>query len=119
MARALERKNAEAGIIAPLTVLLGKLRRSPVAEQFPAARMCSRLASCRNAICGTAPCGGTGLLACDRRRLRRPVQVVTVPTINLCPGSSGFVLQAFDPIQIRDRPTPSKDGWLVRPCGTA
>src|SRR5438445_2798654 len=95
MARAMERKNTEAGIIAPITVLLEKWRRSPVAGQLRAARMCSRLASCRNAICGTAPCDGTGLLACDRRRLRRPVRVVTDPKINLCPGSSGFVLQAF------------------------
>src|SRR5437016_3481119 len=113
MARALEGKSAEEAIAMRVIAQLGKLRRSPVAEQFPAARMCSRLASCRNAICGIALCGGTGFLACDRRRLRRPVQVVTVPKINLCPGSSGFVLRAFGRIQIPDRPTPSKDGWPV------
>src|SRR5690349_23083456 len=106
MAPAVERKNAEEGIVARSIFPMGRLLRSPVAGQPQAVCTCSRLASCRNAICGTARCDGSGLLACDRRQLRRPVQAAEAPTISLCPGSSGFGLRAFAPIQILDLPRP-------------
>src|SRR5881392_1182141 len=107
MARSLETKSEEQGV-SGLIVPREKLLRSPVAEQLPAACRCSRLAFCPNAICGTGRCDGSGLLACDRRQLQPPARGVAAPRTNLCPGSSGFALRAFDPTQTPDRPKPSR-----------
>src|SRR5579864_1791557 len=105
--------------VAALIALLGRLLRSPVAEQLRAAHRCSRLASYPNAICGTVRCDGSESLACGRRQLRRPARAGEVPTIGLCLDSNGFGLLAFAPRQIPDRPKPSKDGSPARLCGRA
>ena len=66
-------------------------------------------ASCRCAICETAPDVGTDGLACVRTRLRPPIRAARVPTINPCPDSSDSGRPAYDDL-------PRRYCFVLRPA---
>src|SRR5438105_9693271 len=66
-----------------------------VAGLLPADQRCSRSASCRFAIDGTAPCDGSDFPACGRRRLQPPTPDAAVPTRGPSLGSSGSAHLAY------------------------
>ena len=101
-------------------------RRSPSAlavEPLRAARKCNPSASCRSAICGNAPCGGSGRLACARRRPRPLVRDAGAPMTNPCPDSSGSARPACVALPPRPRaqlpPRLSRDDFPARSCDRA
>ena len=70
-----------------------RLRRkspsAPAVEPLRAGHRYSRSASCPCAIFESAPCGGSGCLACVRKQLPPPAPAAAAPMTGLCLGSSG------------------------------
>src|ERR1700722_8558562 len=77
-----------------LTFPAEKLRPVPAEEPLQAGHRCNRWVFYPFAICGTAPCAGSDLPACDRKQLLQSIPAATVPTTNLCLGFSGSVRRA-------------------------
>src|SRR5687768_14301418 len=96
-----------------------KLLPVPRAGQLRVDRTCSLPVSCLCAIVENVPGDGTGFLACARKPPRLPIPVAAVPTISLCPDSSGFgrpacVAQLLHP-RFHVPPNLSRDDSQVRP----
>src|SRR5947209_2712979 len=74
------RKRTQKPLKQKLNVPAERWRQVPAAALLLTAHTCNRLAFCLFSTYEIARCDETGLLACDRMRLRPPTRVAAAPT---------------------------------------